>query len=108
VWGAWVVPFVNLGFPYQVVRDISTNDAGQVTAPRINKWWTFWLLSYFVEYLGLRVIYAQWRGGVDDAFAALGLVETTNAVLCVVALVLWIGIIRQIGRDQNQLMGIAR
>ncbi len=79
-----------------------------MTAPRINKWWTFWLLSYIIEALGLRVIHAQARGGVDDAYAGLGIIETTNAVLCVAAFVMWITIVRRIGRMQDELMGIRR
>jgi hypothetical protein len=108
VWGSWVVPIVNLGFPYQVVRDISTNERGEVTAPRINTWWTFWLLSFFIEYLGLRVINIQSSADVADAYSGLGIIETTNAVLSVVAFVLWIKIIRRIAENQDQLMGITR
>lgn len=108
VWGSWIVPIVNLGFPYQIVRDISTSERGEVTAPRINAWWTFWLLSFFIEYLGLRVINVQARADIEDAYSGLGIIETTNAVLCVAAFVMWIRIVRGIGRDQDQLMGITR
>jgi hypothetical protein len=108
VWGSWLVPFVSLGFPYQVVRDISKDEEGNVTAPRINMWWTFWLLSILIEQFGLKVIAVQASADVPDAYSGLGLIETTNAALCVIASVLWIRIIRRIGQNQDQLMGITR
>lgn len=105
VWGGWLVPFVSFWIPFHIVRDVSRNERGTSVVPGLRAWWTFWLLSFFVERIGLAVVDGQ---STDDpnAFQGLGLVETSNAVLTLVALVLWIRIIRRIGRLQNQLMGI--
>jgi hypothetical protein len=106
-WGGWVVPVVNLWFPFQVVRDVARDERGRSIASGLGAWWTFWLLSLFVERIGIRIITSQ--SAVDShAIDGLGLVETTNAVLCLIALLFWIRIIRQITQAQDQLMGIVR
>ncbi|KRC65852.1 hypothetical protein ASE12_14450 [Aeromicrobium sp. Root236] len=108
VWAGWVVPFVNLGMPYEIVRDASKDPHNKPTAPRINAWWTCLLLAFFIDCLGVSAISIQADAAVDEAYADLGLVQTANAVLYVVALVLWIRIIRRIDRLQNELMVAAR
>jgi hypothetical protein len=106
-WGGWVVPIVSLWFPYQVVRDVARDERGRSVVSGLGAWWTFWLLSLFVERIGIRVITN--RSAVDShALGGLGFVETTNAVLCLFALFFWIRIIRRITETQDRLLGINR
>ncbi len=105
VWGGWVVPIVSLWFPYQIVRDVSRDERGFPVVSRIGTWWTLWLLSLSVERIGLRIVNVQ--SEVDpNAYEGLGIVETLNAVLVLVALFFWIRIIRGITAHQDRLMGI--
>ena len=106
VWGGWIVPVVNLWFPFQVVRDIARDPREVIGTPLIGWWWTFWLLSTFTIQIGSQLL------GPDEIHkslvSALGTVETINALFTVVALVLWLKIIRRIGRLQDEFMGIVR
>lgn len=108
VWGGWVVPFVNLGIPYEIVRDISKDEHDEPTAPRINAWWTCLLLAFIIDWLGVTAIEVQADAAVDGAYSDLAFVQTLNALLYVAAFVLWIRIVRRIDTTQEQLMGIAR
>lgn len=100
VWGGWLVPFVSLWFPFQIVRDILIDPARPSRGEKlVGWWWTSFLLGNIVERIGLRAI----SGSSDiNAYSGLGPVETINAMLVLVALVLWLRIIRTISQDQDQ------
>ncbi len=106
VWGGWVVPVVNLWFPFQVVRDIARDPREVIGSTMIGWWWTFWLLGLFSGRIGARLVGFE---EIDKGLiSALGTVETINALFTVVACALWIRIVLRIGRMQDELMGITR
>lgn len=101
VWGGWVVPFASFFVPFQVVRDVRLDP--QSPRPRGDRpagwWWAFTLLALLASRVGSTLI---GPGEISsDAAHALGTVETINAVLMVVALVLWLQIIRTTTRQQE-------
>lgn len=98
VWGGWVVPFVNLWFPYQVVRDI-VKGADRPT-PMLGWWWASWVVYSITSQIGGRIV---GFGEIDPtAVRALGTVEAVSAVFCVVAVTLWLLIIRRVVQDQER------
>jgi hypothetical protein len=106
VWAGWLVPFVSLVFPFQVVRDVLIHPLRPSQGEKVlGFWWAAFLIGNFVERIGLRVI----NGSSDaDSFAALGPVETVNALLMVLALIFWLRIIRTISREQDEeISGLA-
>lgn len=106
VWGGWVCPVVSLWFPFQVVRDVARDPRAYRSSAVIGWWWAFWLISLLMlrvssELVGLEEI-------DKGLISALGTVETINALLAIIALALWVTIVRRIGRLQDELMGITR
>lgn len=102
VWAGWVVPVVNLWFPYQVVRDVATDPyQPSRSSSLLGWWWTLWLASIIFERIGTRVLNAQIRQD-PEAFSGLGPVVTVTALLCLGALVLWLRIIWRITTDQAE------
>ncbi|MEK4241895.1 DUF4328 domain-containing protein [Janibacter sp. FSL W8-0316] len=84
----WVVPIVNLWFPYQVVADASRALGSRVSS--FWPWWIAWLL------MGLGSVRDTSGGVLADAGDVDGWVMSLqiNAVIAVVALVLWWRIVR--------------
>lgn len=107
IWGGWLVPVVSLWFPYQVVRDVAL----AFRAPHKGKillgwWWTFWLMTLIFSRIGGRLVSSD---EIDTgAIRALGPVETINALVAIIGLVLWLRIIRWITDEQDDLIGDAR
>lgn len=103
VWAGWAVPVVAWWFPLQVVSDIGSIPANgtQPTQrpPRVRWWWTSFIAMQVVGWTTavLRTIpeSAEWW------FAA----QTAAAVVTLMALTLWIPIVRHIDRDQATLTG---
>ena len=102
--GWWVVPIVSLWFPFNVVRDIA--DATRNPArrgpsnPTLALWWGAWLAYLVTVQISSRLI--PWNGDPGPSAArALMWVEIVNAVLSVVALVFWVGIIYGVQRSQQ-------
>ena len=102
VWGSWVVPVVSLWFPYQVVADIraATSSPGRTVPWRLRTWWATWLLLTIASNLTSTVVPAT---DVSDGTAASWEppIQSLAALFSVVALVAWIGIVREISRGQT-------
>lgn len=92
VWAGWLVPVVNLWFPFQIVRDI-VKALGTSAGMLLGWWWTFWLFSLFTMQIGSRLVATDEVN--NEAVSQLGNVEATNAVFTGTALVFWLMIIRR-------------
>ena len=105
VWLGWVVPVVSLWFPLQVVADVRRACVrGQQRS--LGVWWAVWLVfvfSLFFKYSSSSAS-GSFRLTVD---MPLPVVEGVGAAAGVVALVLWIRIIREITAGQRELAGRA-
>lgn len=106
-WGGWICPVVNLWFPFQIIRDVGRDQHGMRAAPSVGAWWTFWLLSSLVGQAASQLLGTTEKIDRDLVFV-LGPAETLSAVLSVVALVLWLRIIRAVSHLQDQMMSVAR
>lgn len=95
VWAGWLVPFVNLWFPFQVVHDIRVDPmAPSKGGNMVGWWWTLWLFTWMLERVASTV--------VGRESGQLGMVESLNAMLMAAALVPWLLLIRDITRDQER------
>lgn len=99
IWAGWLVPVVNLWFPFQIVRDVLK----ALLAPTgmvVGWWWAFWLLALSTEQIGPQLV------GTDDVYVEgvrqLGNVEAANAVFTIAALVFWLLIISRIVDAQGR------
>lgn len=98
VWGGWVVPVVNLWFPFQIVRDLLK--PFRAPGSLLGWWWAFWLLSSFTSQIGFRL---TGFGEIDpSSIEALGVVEGVDAAATLVALVLWLAVIRRVEQAHRQ------
>lgn len=101
VWLGWCIPLVNLWFPYQVVRDVRRATSLRVVTG-IGWWWAAWLVAYFV---GEAADNLSSRTSTSLTEAASNLVvplEVVSSIWMVVALVLWIRIVRDITSWQRE------
>lgn len=101
VWLGWVVPVVSLWFPFQVVTDIRRGCVrGQQHS--LGAWWAAWLVFVFSLFFNFSSSSGtgSFRLTVDMPLPA---VEGIGAAAGVVALVLWIRIIRDITAGQREL-----
>ena len=100
-WLGWVVPIVSLWFPYQFVRDVrlATIDERHRGSNVVGWWWAMWLVYLITSQIGAQIVTATDPNA--DLTAALGPVETVNALAAVVALALYLQVIRQITEDQE-------
>jgi len=100
-WLGWAVPLVNLWFPYQVVRDVR-----RATSPRavngIGWWWAAWLVGYFVGESADKTSSRTSPGLSELASNIVVPLEVVSSVGMVVALVLWIRIVREITAWQRE------
>jgi hypothetical protein len=105
-WLGWWVPIVSFWFPYQVVRDIrraSVQIRGDSAA--LGWWWLCWLVWLIgSRFAGNLLPEDASASGARGAAEALPLIETVNGVAIVVALVLWIRLVREITRAQATLV----
>ena len=101
VWLGWVVPVVSLWFPFQVVGGIRRGSVRGPLRP-IGAWWFAWLI--FVSSLFFRYTVSagseSFRVTVEMPLPA---VEGVGAAAGIVALVLWIQIIRTVTAGQREL-----
>jgi hypothetical protein len=101
VWLGWVVPVVAFWFPFQVVRDVR-----RATSPRpvsgIGGWWASWLVFVGVSNLLGRLVAGSGEGSASDAADVLVGMEGISTLACVIALVLWIRIVRDVTRAQRE------
>ncbi|MFI9489075.1 DUF4328 domain-containing protein [Promicromonospora sp. NPDC052451] len=98
-WLGWWVPIVSYWFPYQVVRDIRRATAtGPVSG--IGGWWALWLVFFFAYNVAGRMGSSTTPTVTQAAADLLVPVEAVATVAMIVALVLWIRIVRDITRAQ--------
>jgi len=101
VWGSWLVPIVNLWFPYQVVADVrgATSPPGRSAGWVLGLWWAAWLLLGFTLNITSTVFPAA--GVSDKTWASLEApIQSLAALFSVVALVAWVRIVRDITSAQ--------
>jgi hypothetical protein len=105
VWGGWVCPIVNLWFPFQVVKGIhvASSRAYGGAGALIGWWWAAWLVFLF----SMRASDSVATDAIDsgDVQSAEG-VAVFAALLSVVALVLWVQVIRRTTRIQHEALGL--
>lgn len=100
-WGGWIVPVVNLWFPFQVVRDTWRASTADRPTGLLGWWWASWLVYLVTWGLGGELEYAL---GVD-ALRWFGAIETVHALLATVALALWLAVLRGLTRAQGDVVG---
>ncbi|PUB31676.1 uncharacterized protein DUF4328 [Promicromonospora sp. AC04] len=100
-WLGWAVPVVNLWFPYQVVRDVR-----RATSPRpatgIGWWWAAWLVGYFVGESADKTSSRTSAGLTELASNVVVPLEVVSSIGMVVALVLWVRIVREVTAWQRE------
>ncbi|MFD6142504.1 DUF4328 domain-containing protein [Promicromonospora sp. NPDC060271] len=100
-WLGWAVPIVNLWFPYQVVRDVRrATSPGPVTG--IGWWWAVWLVSYYVGEVADRTSSRTSASVTELASNIVVPLEVVSSIGMVVALVLWIRIVREVTAWQRE------
>ncbi|CAM3389550.1 DUF4328 domain-containing protein [Nocardioides dubius] len=105
VWLCWIVPVVNLWFPYQVVRDLRRGShPGRNPSNALVGWWlAAWIGFCIVDRFAS--ITLPFEGEIDIARINATLVPTQaiSTALCLCALVFWLRIISDIMRGQAEL-----
>ena len=107
VWLGWWVPVVSWWFPYQMVRDVRAGSLGHGwTSGGVGAWWTCWLVFQFSGQAGVFLVPSS---GVPDAALArvIPWAETVATLAVLVALVLWLRLIREITAAQTRAAGSA-
>ncbi len=84
----WIVPVVNLWFPYQVVADASRGVGSKVK--NVMPWWIAWLALSFVIYLSNVSVELATDADLTAWIRTLQIL----GVLAVVAFVLWFRVVR--------------
>ncbi|WP_454854494.1 DUF4328 domain-containing protein [Promicromonospora soli] len=106
-WLGWWVPIVSLWFPYQVVRDVRRASASGLISG-IGGWWAAWLVFVGASNAAGRMTTRTTPEATMIAAEGLVIVELVATVAMVVALVLWIRIIRDITRYQAERITAAQ
>jgi len=99
VWLGWVIPIVNFWFPLQIIRDTvaATAEAGGERPIRTGPWWAAWLLMMVS---GIAAGLGTLLPPNDVTHRILTGVE---ALLVILAVTLWIRIVRYISVKQDAL-----
>jgi hypothetical protein len=106
-WLGWLVPVVSLWFPYQVVRDVRrATSPGPVSG--IGAWWAAWLVFLSASNVAGRLVDGRAPGTAVGAAEVLVPIETVSTVAMIVALVLWVRIIRDVTRAQDERIAAAQ
>jgi hypothetical protein len=106
VWGGWVCPVVNLWFPFQVVKGVhvaSTRAFAGSAGSLIGWWWAMWLVFLFSTRIA-DILATDAMDSGDPASA--GSAAVFSAVVCVLAVGLWLLVIRRTTRIQHQALGL--
>lgn len=102
VWLGWLVPFVAIWFPFQVVRDIlaASSRGRDRGGPVIGLWWAAWLVLIMSQNIASQLLPVS--GPPDPGrVGALGPVSTVSAVAAVVAMGCWTLLVLRILRAQS-------
>lgn len=107
-WAGWIVPVVNLWFPYQVVRDVDSasdprtaHQADASTRRDVGAWWTFFVAGIVITFLWSFFLASSTDAPPTGAVVAMGVVATTTDVATAA---LFIRIVRRIRFNQEALM----
>ena len=92
---SWVVPFANLVWPYRVVREVHERAVEPRHRVSLASWWTLWLLAVVLDRVSVG-FYDQ--PGSGDPTVAILATSALSSVVLVLALVLWVGIVRRTSR----------
>ena len=103
-WLSWVVPIVNLWFPFQIVRDLSRGSSPSFAQHRaLGLWWGLWLVGMVLGQSSARLTLDSGSG--TTTFDLLPILDCLTTVALGGALVLWIRIVRSTVRDQEIAAG---
>lgn len=99
--GGWVVPIVSLWFPYQYVRDVQTSlhPVGWRHTRLVGRWWMAFLAMAILDRVTSRISVSQ----NPDVAAQLPMFAAALAVANVVALVLWVVLVRDLLRTVDEV-----
>lgn len=95
-WWGWLVPLLELWFPYQAVRDVRAATSRGARRRGLALWWAAWL-----AYTLATSTYLEINAIGDDG-------RTVAAVALVVALYPWLRIVGQISTDQRARLADVR
>jgi hypothetical protein len=99
IWIGWIVPFVNLWFPKQLVDDALAATASAVgrTPVRTGSWWATWIA------ISLLSIAQAVNNVLPENEARHGILAAVAIVVTALGLALWIRIVRRVSADQDAL-----
>lgn len=105
-WGGWLVPVVNLWFPYQVVRDVLRQRTHHtVSGALLGWWWAAWLVSFLPSMVESAFVPVD---DIDtDLVTLVAPAATVGAVVMAVACLLWVLVLRALAADQRRLFAEA-
>ncbi|WP_125775245.1 DUF4328 domain-containing protein [Antribacter gilvus] len=102
LWLGWVLPIVELWYPYLGVRDVHRATVGP-TARGCGLWWTSYLvLRLSMGAVGLADLYLAEKGGPVLRLSVLPWFELGSASATLLAGILWIRIVRQVTETQRR------
>ncbi len=103
IWGGWLTPVVGLWFPYQLVRDaLRVRSHHPSSGSRVGWWWGAFLLASVGS--GLETVFVPADEIDTSSIQDLPAFAAASTVLFVVALVLWVRVVRSIAADQRELL----
>jgi heme/copper-type cytochrome/quinol oxidase subunit 2 len=95
--GAWFVPFLNLGRPYVIMREIwdesqeqvnGDNSELNVSSALVGWWWAFWLTNNLIANITLRFISTDTVPGLMNSTMALIISGIVGVVAVTVTLIM--------------------
>lgn len=100
VWLGWLVPFVSLWFPKQILDDTIKATAPAAGRPLIATgwYWAAWIAMNLLSNLQFRLSI-----GADPEDSVMPRVEFTVAIATTVALVFWLILVRRVSAIQDRL-----
>jgi hypothetical protein len=99
--GAWFVPILNLGRPYQIAGAMWRHASAHVgKGPLVGWWWTFWLLSNFLAQIGLRMS----DSSNNDTLRLSVQLSIASVIATVVAGVLAVTMVRRLTRAHEAMV----
>lgn len=102
VWGGWLVPVVNLWFPYQVVRDVLRVRASSRGGSRVGWWWGVLLTTQLA--VGVEMAFVPVDVVDPDLVSAVPVLAVVTSALTVATCGLWIRVVRAVAADQAELL----